>query len=171
MLHIVRGLPGSGKSTFAKSKLFAGMIVIEQEQFWVNAEGEYKPDDKRLKDAYNYMLEMVEKTFSLHVNTVVTGHFLTNKSIAPLVKLCQKYRSNITIWRCVDRWPRIHGQSDATLQAMQAQFEDLVFPENIVSVLDPPYQIVTKTKGAEAPNKEKENNEHKEETGAEADNG
>jgi adenylate kinase family enzyme len=163
MLHIVRGLPGSGKSTFAKSKLFAGMLVIELEQFWINADGEYKPDPDRLKDADQYMLRMLSLAMDQKVNTVVTGNFLTNKSIEPIIALCKDKGCNITIWRTVDEYPRTHGQSDATYAAMAKEFEDLVFPENIVSAMDPPYQIVTKTPG-KLTKKENKKDEHTEET-------
>ena len=49
-LILLRGLPGSGKSTFAKS---LGGIHIEADQYFMQ-DGEYKFDASQLKHAHNY---------------------------------------------------------------------------------------------------------------------
>ena len=49
-LILLRGLPGSGKSTFAKS---LGGIHIEADQYFM-VKGEYKFDASQLKNAHNY---------------------------------------------------------------------------------------------------------------------
>jgi len=49
-LILLRGLPGSGKSTFAKS---LGGIHIEADQYFTHA-GEYKFDASQIKNAHNY---------------------------------------------------------------------------------------------------------------------
>lgn len=50
-LYIVRGLPGSGKSTFAKS---LGGVNYEADMFFINENGEYNFDPSKLKDAHNW---------------------------------------------------------------------------------------------------------------------
>jgi predicted kinase len=50
-LFLLRGLPGSGKSTLAKS---LGGIHLEADQYFIDANGEYKFDATKLKNAHNY---------------------------------------------------------------------------------------------------------------------
>ena len=50
-LFLLRGLPGSGKSTLAKS---LGGIHLEADQYFIDANGEYKFDTTKLKNAHNY---------------------------------------------------------------------------------------------------------------------
>ena len=50
-LYIVRGLPGSGKSTFAKS-IAKPYQVFEADQYFMK-NGKYKFDPTKLKEAHN----------------------------------------------------------------------------------------------------------------------
>lgn len=50
ILYIVRGIPGSGKSTFAKS---LGGIHVEADQHFM-IDGVYKFDGSQIKNAHNY---------------------------------------------------------------------------------------------------------------------
>ena len=50
-LFLLRGLPGSGKSTLAKS---LGGITLEADRYFEDADGNYKFDTSKLKNAHNY---------------------------------------------------------------------------------------------------------------------
>lgn len=50
-IYIVRGCPGSGKSTFAKT---LGGIHIEADQYFVDADGNYNFDGSKIKLAHEY---------------------------------------------------------------------------------------------------------------------
>jgi len=54
ILYIVRGIPGSGKSTIAKT---LGGIQIESDQYFIDSNGEYKFDASKLHNAHNYCQE------------------------------------------------------------------------------------------------------------------
>jgi tRNA uridine 5-carbamoylmethylation protein Kti12 len=49
ILYIVRGIPGSGKTTFAKS---LNCPVFEADMFFVNSQGIYNFDYTKIKDAH-----------------------------------------------------------------------------------------------------------------------
>ena len=59
-LYLVRGLPGSGKSTVARA-LADGAIIggeaIETDEFFVDADGVYRFDGAKLGDAHRDCLE------------------------------------------------------------------------------------------------------------------
>lgn len=52
--HIVRGIPGSGKSTFAKT---LGCRVFETDNFFINSEGQYVFDIKKIAEAHQTTLK------------------------------------------------------------------------------------------------------------------
>jgi len=61
MLYIVRGIPGSGKSTFAKNLVGHDFLVCEADKYFIDKEtGEYKFDFSKIKDAHKFCQDMVE---------------------------------------------------------------------------------------------------------------
>ena len=81
-LYIVRGLPGSGKSTFAHT---LDCPVFEADMFFVNSEGVYNFDFTRIKDAIKE--EKYKEASDLSVE-------LENK-IEKLRKMYHDYTKNI----------------------------------------------------------------------------
>ena len=92
-LYIVRGMPGSGKSTFAKS---IGGIHIEADQFFM-INGEYNFDITKIKLAHKYCQNQTEawmKTDGVQVNNdkiVVSNTFTQEWEMEPYFKLAEKY--------------------------------------------------------------------------------
>jgi predicted kinase len=58
-LYIVRGLPGSGKSTFAEALVGSDFLVCEADKYFM-VDGEYKFDATKLKEAHESCRSMVE---------------------------------------------------------------------------------------------------------------
>jgi predicted kinase len=92
-LYIVRGVPGSGKSTFAKS---IGGIHIEADQFFM-MDGKYNFDITKIKLAHKYCQNQTEawmKTDGTQVNNdkiVVSNTFTQEWEMEPYFKLAEKY--------------------------------------------------------------------------------
>jgi predicted kinase len=92
-LYIVRGIPGSGKSTFAKS---IGGIHIEADQFFM-MDGKYNFDITKIKLAHKYCQNQTEawmKTDGIQVNNdkiVVSNTFTQEWEMEPYFKLAEKY--------------------------------------------------------------------------------
>ena len=61
ILYIVRGIPGSGKSTFAKKIVGHDFLVCEADKYFINKEtGEYKFEVSKIKDAHKFCQDTVE---------------------------------------------------------------------------------------------------------------
>ena len=58
-LYIVRGLPGSGKSTFAEALVGSDFLVCEADKYFMK-DGEYKFDATKLKEAHESCRTLVE---------------------------------------------------------------------------------------------------------------
>jgi predicted kinase len=89
-LIIVRGLPGSGKSTFSKS---LGGEHIEADMFFVDKEtGEYKFDATKLKYAHNWCGDVVETWMEDGLKKIVVSNTFTQEwEIEEYYKLAEKY--------------------------------------------------------------------------------
>jgi len=92
-LYIVRGIPGAGKSTFAKS---VGGVHIEADQFFM-MNGKYNFDITKIKLAHKYCQNQTEawmKTDGTQVNNdkiVVSNTFTQEWEMEPYFKLAEKY--------------------------------------------------------------------------------
>jgi predicted kinase len=76
-LTLLRGLPGSGKSTFAKS---LGGEHIEADMFFVDREtGEYKFDATKLKLAHNWCAIQVQKAMVEDEPKIIVSNTFTQE--------------------------------------------------------------------------------------------
>ena len=61
VLYIVRGIPGSGKSTFAKRLVGEDFLVCEADKYFIDKEtGEYNFDFTKIKEAHKFCQDTVE---------------------------------------------------------------------------------------------------------------
>lgn len=89
-LYIVRGIPGSGKSTFAQS---LDCPVFEADQYFIDSEtGEYKFDGSKIKLAHNWCKLRVEQSMEDDFQKIVVSNTFTQEwEMEPYFKLAEKY--------------------------------------------------------------------------------
>jgi predicted kinase len=89
ILYIVRGIPGSGKSTFAKT---LGGQNYEADMFFINDNGEYNFDFTKIKDAHQWCQEMVKTDMILEYPKIVVSNTSTQEwEMDPYFELAKKY--------------------------------------------------------------------------------
>jgi predicted kinase len=126
-LYIVRGVPGSGKSTFAKS---IGGIHIEADQFFME-NGKYNFDITKIKLAHKYCQNQTEawmKTDGAQVNNhkiVVSNTFTQEWEMKPYFELAEKYGYIVFTVIVENRHGRknIHDVPEDKIQQMKDRFE------------------------------------------------
>ena len=126
-LYIVRGIPGSGKSTFAKS---IGGIHIEADQFFME-NGKYNFDITKIKLAHKYCQNQTEawmKTDGVQVNNdkiVVSNTFTQEWEMKPYFELAEKYGYIVFTVIVENRHGRknIHDVPEDKIQQMKDRFE------------------------------------------------
>ena len=64
MLILIRGLPGSGKSTMARVK-YPNHIHLEADMYFEDDKGNYNFDPKKLKEAHKWCLETTRSLLSI----------------------------------------------------------------------------------------------------------
>lgn len=127
ILYIVRGLPGSGKSTFAKS---LGGVHFEADQFFM-VDGEYKFDGSKIKDAHKWCQNEVNTamilnhTANLNNVIVVSNTFTQEWEMQPYLDMAKDWGYTVFSVIVENRHGgvNVHGVPDDKLELMKNRFE------------------------------------------------
>lgn len=134
ILYIVRGLPGSGKSTFANT-LTSSDRVFEADKFFYDKDGNYNFDGSKLKEAHNWCRAQVEYEMNPVIEDddvwfpnlpiVVSNTFTTEKEMKPYFELAEKYEYTVVSLIVENRHGNksIHGVPEASLDKMEKRFQ------------------------------------------------
>ena len=126
-LYIVRGVPGSGKSTFAKS---LGGTHFETDEFFM-VDGEYKFDPTKLKEAHRWCQDSVNTamilnhTAGLNNRIVVSNTFTQEWEMEPYFQMAKTYDYKVFTVIVENRHGGVntHGVPEDKLQMMKDRFE------------------------------------------------
>lgn len=137
-LYIVRGLPGSGKSTYAKElvgKLCGNVEHFEADMYFCrNDEEEYRFVPKDIGKAHEWCLAAVAASLSFGHDVVVSNTFTKmwemQKYFCLVKDLWPKHNIEIVVIEMLNRFDNIHEVPEKTLQSMQDRWEPL--PGHIV---------------------------------------
>lgn len=125
-LYLIRGLPGSGKSTFAK-ELAEGLDCnhFEHDKYLYTDEGEYLWTEKRMAYAYRKCLRDTEATMVDGEPVIVSNVFQTSKSLKNYRKLAEKYGYRVTYIVVENRrgGVNIHDVPQEALDNMREAFQ------------------------------------------------
>lgn len=119
-LHIIRGLPGSGKSTYAKS---LGYFHVEADMFH-QSEGKYDFNVANLKKAHNFCQDMVEEAMSHGVEIVVSNTFTTCSEMEPYFWMAERMGYDVKVYHMQNSYGSIHNVPATTLQKMKDRWEE-----------------------------------------------
>lgn len=135
-LIIIRGIPGSGKSTFAKT--FEGYVHLEADQYFMK-DGIYQFNPKLLGKAHKWCQETCRLALLEGKNVVVSNTFTTHKEYRPYQDIATSPEINcvIRIWKCVGEFENVHGVPPEALQRMKDRWQDIP-GEDVYNPLDKP---------------------------------
>ena len=130
-LFLVRGLPGSGKSTVANNIRQVEMVFSTDDYFMVN--GEYKFDPSKLGQAHFSMQRNVLEYLQSDndCNTVVANTFTQRWEMEPYLKIAEQTGARVVVIDCFDGGmtdeelaaKNVHGVPQASITAMRARWE------------------------------------------------
>jgi predicted kinase len=120
-LTLVRGLPGAGKSTFAKT---LGGIHIEADHYFMK-DGEYKFDASKLKQAHEYCRTSAEGWMMEGYNIVVSNTFTQEWEMYAYYGLAEKYGYRVHSVIVENRHDgiNVHGCPVEKVKEMKDRFE------------------------------------------------
>ena len=99
VLYIVRGIPGSGKSTFAKMLVGEDFLVCEADKYFIDKEtGEYNFDFTKIKEAHKFCQDTVESYMKdslvndqFYREIAVSNTFTQEWEMRPYFELAKNY--------------------------------------------------------------------------------
>jgi predicted kinase len=131
VLFLIRGLPGSGKTSFATA-IWNDYAVCEADKFFYDKENNYNFDPSKLKEAHSWCLSEVESKMIEHENNkqyypeiAVSNTFTQEWEMENYFKLAEKYGYKVVSLIIENRHgsKNIHGVPEEKLQIMKNRFE------------------------------------------------
>ena len=127
ILYIVRGIPGSGKTTFAKT---ISPIVVEADQYFTDDKGNYIFDGAKIKLAHEYCRSQTEAwmiTEDDQINTskvAVSNTFTQEWEMEPYFELAKKYGYTVftIVVENVHGGKNIHNVPEDKIKQMKERF-------------------------------------------------
>jgi predicted kinase len=131
VLFLVRGLPGSGKTSFATA-IWNDYAVCEADKFFYDKEGNYNFDPTKLKEAHAWCKNEVESKMIEHQNNqqyypeiAVSNTFTQEWEMEDYFKLAEKYGYKVVSLIIENRHggQNVHGVPEDKLQIMKDRFQ------------------------------------------------
>ena len=121
-LYLLRGLPGAGKSTLARS---IGGSHMEADKYFMDM-GEYKFDPTKLKEAHAWCQNAVKMYMSSSIEKITVSNTFTQEwEMQPYYDLAEKYGYRVYSLVVENRHGGVneHGVPEEKLEQMKKRFE------------------------------------------------
>jgi chloramphenicol 3-O-phosphotransferase len=122
-LVLIRGLPGSGKSTMAREYARKGYAHLKADMFFEYG-GEYQYDASRIRDAHTWCQRMTREALVSGRSAVVSNTSTQLREMAPYQSMSGKVR----VIEATGRWQNTHGVPAEMLERMAQRWEPLAKP-------------------------------------------
>jgi uridine kinase len=129
-LILLRGLPGSGKTTLGEVILHSTQgskpDVISADNYFIDDKGNYNFDPTKLKEAHNNCQQICAERMRLEFSKVVVANTFTEEwEMKPYFDMAERYKYRIHTIIVENRHggKNIHGVPDEKLQQMKDRFQ------------------------------------------------
>ena len=135
-LYIIRGLPGSGKSTLGETLADSYMDYhpkyggVKYYSYaaddWFYEDGKYNFNPEELAEAHDDCQARVRGAMMSDVeNIAVCNTFSQSWEAAPYVKLCKQYEYTPVVLECQSQFGNIHDVPQESIEAMKERWEPI----------------------------------------------
>jgi predicted kinase len=125
-LILIRGVSGSGKTTYAeKLKKEDPSFSHYEADMYFYRNGEYHFDPKKLKQAHDWCKAQTEIDLMFGRTVIVSNTFTQKWEIEPYIQLAKKYEADIIIKKATGVYQNIHGVPTEALEKMRQRWEDI----------------------------------------------
>lgn len=121
-LVLLRGLPGSGKTTIAKA--MAGFKHFEADMYFTSDEGEYLFDAKEIRNAHEWCQQETVKALEMGDDVVVSNTFSQGWEMEFYKDYAKEHDIQIVELTAKGEFKSVHGVPEASIQRMRDRWED-----------------------------------------------
>lgn len=121
-LVLIRGLPGSGKSTMAKT-LYKDLVHVEADMFYID-NGVYKFDAKKISSVHWWCQTKTLMNLINEKSVVVSNTFVKAWELQPYIKMAEELMIDIEIITATGNYSNIHGVPQTTIDRMENNWEE-----------------------------------------------
>lgn len=125
-LILIRGIPGSGKTTFAKQLTVNNHPIIhfEADQYFVGVDGIYRYDKSKIEAAHMWCQQQTLRYLKCNVSVVVSNTFIKQWELVPYTEMAEALNIPLHIITMEDRgWKSVHDVPVEIIESMKMNFE------------------------------------------------
>ncbi len=125
-LRLIRGLPGSGKTTLAEKMVEDKDVIIhtETDNYWERPDGHYDFNARRIKEAHQWNLGITRSWMTNNWDVAVANTFTQLREMQKYLDLAEELGYTVVVYRCTGEYGSVHEVPEATVEKMKARFED-----------------------------------------------
>jgi predicted kinase len=114
---LIRGVPGSGKTTKAKTE-YAGHRLVEADMFF-ERDGAYKYDRDKIKDAHKWCQETVAQWLDMGYDVVIANTFTCVWEMQPYIDMGYP----VKVVEATGNYDNVHGVPPEIVERMRERYE------------------------------------------------
>lgn len=125
---LIRGVPGSGKTTYAQElAIEKNMATVEADSWHFikknEEESKYEFNADNLESAHRWCILQAERFARLGRGIIISNTFITAAECAPYYVIAEKYDLPVTIMTMTGNYGTIHDVPDIIVESMKLRFE------------------------------------------------
>lgn len=123
-LVLIRGIPGSGKSTMAKEYVKKGFDHFEADMFFLDKDGNYNFNPKKIKDAHAWCKSKCDASLSQGRDVVISNTFTQKWEMTDYINLAAWKCADLEILTATGNYQNVHGVPADVIARMKARWEE-----------------------------------------------
>lgn len=123
-LVLIRGLPGSGKTTMARVLALVGYEHHEADQYF-ERNGDYRFDAAELPNAHAWCLERTKDSMARGARCVVANTFTRRWEMQPYMDAAKAAGVPVRVIEARGAWKSCHGVPAGAIERMRARWESV----------------------------------------------
>ena len=125
-LILIRGVSGSGKTTYARKLLqqHDNLVHLEADMYFYN-DNQYIFNSSKLKQAHSWCLSNTTQCLKDGKSVVVSNTFTQKWEIQPYLDVAKLYNVDINIMKAIGCYNNVHGVCPETVRRMQVRWQDV----------------------------------------------
>lgn len=131
-LYLIRGVPGSGKTTLAHNLRIAfersgeDSVVCEADDYMMDEDGKYKFDPSKLPYCHQECFERAKDVLEGGGIAIVSNTFTRVWEMQKYLDLARDLDVKVTVLTCEGNYGNTHGVPDHVVRKMRERFEPYV---------------------------------------------